>query len=341
MNKYIDCRILLILMLALLYPQPSYSNLAMDFLYSPTNKATIENRQPTVTFCFGNIIYQPDSCRLLINKKDVTSDCIIIHRSLIYKPRENLPLGDNNVEVSFLDNRWKKVEVKWSFYIREERLIESIKHNCKAPLMDGEKLNVTVKGKSGGKAFFSVGGSIKNCPLKETSSGVYTGYYTVQKYDYVAEEPIKVSLKMPDGSNYEQKSEEPVSIFAQFFRVKILSPMDGEKVCQQFTIRGRTKPNVKVLMTISLQFKKFGDFVSAQGPESGGIETMSDENGYFEKDFGFPFSYQGLKATIRVYALDSRGEKSMYEDITVILDHNKDRIEKEKKKKHSQANSLK
>jgi hypothetical protein len=197
-----------------------------------------------------------------------------------------------------------------------------------------------MKGKPGGKASFSVGQSIKNIPMHEVKPGEYSGVYIVQAYDYVFEEPVKAELQMPGGGLHTKSSEQQISIFAQFFKVKLLTPKNNDKVCQRFFIKGRTKPNVKVMISISLHFKKFYGILSAKGPPTGGIETISDANGYFEKEMGFPVSFDGLKANVRVFAIDSKGDKSMPEDVTVFLDTQKDKQEKEKKKNGSNGKHL-
>ncbi|MBU1752825.1 PEGA domain-containing protein [bacterium] len=63
-------------------------------------------------------------------------------------------------------------------------LISSIFHNALAPLGIGKVLTVTMQGQAGGKATFTVIG-IAATTMTETSSGTYTGSYTVKAGDNI------------------------------------------------------------------------------------------------------------------------------------------------------------
>lgn len=322
-----------LIILLLQFCSPVLSEESNFFLLSPARDSVIYDRKPTISLSFRNIGINLTTVEVFLNNKNVTASCIILPGFMSYKPDGDLPFGENRVKVRFTEKSQKTHFISWRFQIKSVNLIKSIRHDYKSPLMIREILHLTMKGKTGGKAYFDIRGIRSNIPMKEVSTGLYKGSYQVGEFDYATDVPVIGRLRMPDGKCENVKAKKSVSIFAQLFKVKILSPKDGEWVTQRFTIKGRTKPNVDVLMSISLSFRQLGGLISSKGPEQGGIETRSDSNGYFSKEFGFPVSVSGLKAVIKVHARDSRGKKSLYDEVTVSLDVEKDREQKAKKKK--------
>ena len=310
-----------------------YSIEELSFLHSPCNQAQVDTHKPNISFSFGSIKVRLSTVKVFLDGAEVTSNCIILPRFLSYKPEENLAPGRHDVKITFNDQNSKKYTIRWAFSIRKTILIKSITHNADEPLMEREKLVVRVIGKPGGKACFTIPNIILNAPMKEISKGIYEGEYRVHEYDNTGEQPVCARLVMPDGTMDQSQSKKKVSIFARLFRLKIISPKEGERVTQKFFIKGRTRPNMKVIMTISLSYKTLKNLLKANGPETGGIETKSDKNGYFEKEFGFPVSINNLKAVITAYARDEKGNKSMMDSVTIYLDREKDIKEKQKNKK--------
>ena len=299
------------------------------FLHSPSNRSKIETQHPTISFSFGRSIAKQQSVNLFLDDKNVTDNCAILPGFLTYKPEQGLLPGRHTAKVIFQDTSGRNHTYRWEFYVKECCLIKFVSHNATAPMMESEKLIVKMAGAPGGKAFFSLPNIVDNVSMREVSKGKYEGEYRVKELDYTTEQPVFVSLSMPDGTTETVKSKTPVSVFAQLFRVKILSPGKNEKVTRKFLIKGRTKPNIKVFMSIALSFKTLKNLIKANGPETGGIEALSDNNGYFQKEFGFPVAVDGLKAVITAYGRDKDGSKSMVDEVTVYLDQQKDKLSKE------------
>lgn len=321
--------IICLVTLFLLYSQICYGQNSR-FLHTPPGKSKIDTQHPTISFSFGRVSINQQSIVLIIDDRDVTDKSVILPGFLTYKPEEGLLPGKHTVKVLFQDTKGKKYSYRWEFNVKERCLIKSVSHNATTLLMDSEMLIVEMEGSPDGQANFSIPNIVENFPMKEVSKGKYKGEYRVGEFNYAAEQYISVSLKMPDGSIETVKSDKPVSIFAQLFKVKIFSPVNEEKVSRKFVIKGRTKPDVKVILSITLSFKTLHNLIKASGPETGGIEALSDKNGYFEKEFGFPVAVDGLKAVISAYGRDKDGNKSMIDEVTVYLDQKMDRESKDK-----------
>lgn len=290
----------------------------IKLLHSPCENSVVTNRRPDISLSTSHIKIVPASITVKINDTMITGYHFLLG-SITLKPRENLPLGKNTVLIRFKDQEGKNHSYQWSFRVEEKDLIKNVTHNYKAPLMTKERLVVEVEGRSGGECFFSIGGIISNVKMEETEHGFYTGFYEAKEYDIVTDEVLSVTLTMPDSSSQTVEAEDRVSIMSHMFRVRIISPADEEKVAQHFLLRGRTKPNVKVFITLEMSFKYFNNIINTSGPESGGIETLSDSEGIFEKVIGFPINMDGLSSKIKIYARDDRGYTSLEDEITVYL----------------------
>jgi len=322
--------LLVFILFGTIFPGRAFSRERILFHKSPFGGATVHSRTPNISISSGGIIIKRSTVKVIVNKKNMTPCSLILPNCIIYQPDFELPLGKNVALISFEDSGGKSFVAKWSFYVRESKLIGSILHNASTPLMAGERIKVRMKGKSGGRAYFRIGDVVVRAPMKEISKGIYTGAYIVKNYDYAAEEPVVVYLKMPEGGSHKLAAKRPVTIFAQLFRVKILSPKNNERVPRKFEIIGRTQPNVEVMMSITISYKAMGNLLKASGPTTGGIKTMSNDRGYFKKEFGFPISVNNLKAVITVFARKKNSVKSMTDEVTVYLDKDKDRIRKNK-----------
>jgi len=93
-----------------------------------------------------------------------------------------------------------------------------------------------------------------------------------------------------------------VSIKAIFFKVKILSPAPDALVDNYFDIVGRTRPNSKVSIAPTMNFH--GGIWTTSPQNSGAIEVMSDDKGFFKVHFGFPIKVSGMNYTFYVTAID-------------------------------------
>jgi len=305
------------------------------YLHSPMDGVTLDNNRPEISLSLGGKDCDLSTIRILVNSIDVTDKALITPGFIIYKPGEALPDGENSVEVSFKNKKGEYLVKKWSFRIVGRDRIASVIHNAKDALMVKEKLKVTLKGESGAKASFDIGVWKKNIPLKEVTPGVYEGFYEVLPDDNVLEVRVIGKLKTKDGSVYRKKADKPVTINARFFRVKILEPKNNSEVRQTFILKGRTKPNTLVKVSMGLALNVGEDAFSAPARPGGGVDVNVDEEGIFHQEMGFPIAMNGMKMVISCQAIDSKGRRSFIDTITVYLKTGKkeEKTDSEKKQK--------
>ncbi len=289
------------------------------FLHSPYEGAQVRDYSPSISFSFGSRRPVPATLKFLVNGEDVTNLCVITPAFISFKPRDPLPGGRNFVSVEYFTSEGKKVDYTWNFEVLSLDLIDSVTHDGISPLMAKETITVTLTGKPGCTGVFDIGTFKKDIPLKEIQDGVYQGTYTVEVRDHAVDEPIIGRLIDENGTISEMQTRESISIFAQLFRLKILSPRDGDRAGKSFVVRGRTRPNVVIHFSAQLGYTNT-DFFTARGPDTGGMTTISDSEGIFEKHFGFPLFMKGMKCSISAYARDENKLKSNIEEITVYYD---------------------
>ncbi len=89
--------------------------------------------------------------------------------------------------------------------------IKSIGHDVTAPLVAGDRIEVTLKGDSGKAAAFDLGHLKKNLPMQEISPGRYVGVYRVGEKDRFSNLAIIGYLKDQYGVRASMKAERPIS----------------------------------------------------------------------------------------------------------------------------------
>lgn len=295
-----------------------------DFcLHSPMESAKVENNRPEISLSLAGKDCNASTIKILVNDQDVTNKALITSGFVIYKPETPLPEGRNTVNITFKSKKGENFEKKWSFHISSKNRIYSVRHDAKDDLMVKEKLKVTLTGEPGAGASYDIGRWKRNIPMKEVTPGVYEGSYEVSPTDNVTGVKITGKLRTKDGSAYQKTADNPVTINAQFFRVKILQPDNNSYVSQTFILKGRTKPNTLVKISMGLAFNVSGDALSAPAKPGGGVDVDVDETGYFQLKMGFPIAMKGMKMAISCQAIDRKGNRSFVDTITVYLQSKK------------------
>ena len=89
--------------------------------------------------------------------------------------------------------------------------INSIGHNVTAPLLTGDRIQVTLRGDPDMMATFDLGDVKKGLPMKEVSTGRYVGIYRVGETDRFSKLAIVGYLEDRDGARSSMKVQGPVS----------------------------------------------------------------------------------------------------------------------------------
>jgi len=212
---------IIFIFLLLIFSQINHSAFSEEnsfYLLSPPRDGVIYKRKPSISLSFRNVAIRLKSVKVFVNNENVTESCIILPGFLSYKPSVDLPFGENLAKVQFTEKSGKKHLISWEFHIKRTNLIKSIYHDYKSPMMVKEILNVTMKGKPGGKAHFDIVGLRSNIPMNEISPGVYRGFYQIDRFDYTADTYILGKLRMSDGKYEDMKAKKKSLLWLRFLR---------------------------------------------------------------------------------------------------------------------------
>jgi hypothetical protein len=235
----------------------------------------------------------------------------------MYNPGKSLPTGKNQVEITCIIGENFQEHYKWNFSIQPVKLIQSVEHDANHELSCDEVVNVTVKGKANCRGTFDIDVLHKNLQLSETSPGVYKGSYKVSNGDYLQQGYILSNLESPDGTVSIKQSIIPLDIDTKYFRSRIITPRNYEKVGRNFEVRGRTRPHHTVYISSQL-----GLTIAVKSPmgSTATRQVVADDKGFFSYKYFFPITMKGLTASIMIHAVDDKGNRSIPDQVVILIE---------------------
>ena len=253
-----------------------------------------------------------DAARIWVNGKEVNG-LLRTPMFVSYQPPGELAEGPVNVRFTA-----GNTTLTWDFSIKSRPLITSLTHDAVDNLGEYDELHVVMKGEPGGQAWFELGTMTDKTPLEEGEAGVYKATFLFEPGQQGMGARLIGHLRLgPRTDSF--TAEKPVNVFGGLFRVKIFSPPSGSQVENTFSIKGRTRPNSKVVMAPKLGFS---DGITApvtnpsnagrrNDPTGGSVEGVADAQGYFTIEYGVPMALPNLQVAIAVYAIDPAGNRSV------------------------------
>lgn len=312
----------------------AYSSPIIEKVY-PEDGEIISGENSTIYVILDNNAIKSDEIKnytITLNGNDIT---FLSHKSknrISLNPLQYLSFGKNQVKIA-VDVNGQLIEKQWCFTYDKNVNITNIDFEPKDALIEGDELKVKMEGRPGGRAWFNLTDKIANIPMDETYSGSYEGTYKVKRGDLIKGVPITCYLDIPNENISRLESKELVSIQADFFRIRIISPKNAEQVEQNFKICGRTRPEATVRLTAKIELKKIaGINLGNIKTESGGIKAKADQNGYFEIEFGFPIKVKDISFNLTFFATDLNGNCSLPAMLTVYTKGSQDYSEPKKDK---------
>lgn len=277
---------------------------------APAPESIVNEPRPTLYVYYsgdGSENIDISRIRLKLNGMDVTWKCLTMPNCISCTTSYDFPEGKNTI--LFIYEASPPLKYEWSFTIEaKEKETGSLSHSARSVLEEGDVLEVELRTSPGGKATFDVGAFKKRIAMEEASPGIYKGSYTVQRFDNAKNQEIIANFVSAQGETRVFTCPSKVSLHAIFFKVKILSPAPDATVDNYFDIIGRTRPNTKVSIAPTLNFH--GGIGTTNPQNSGAIEVMSDEKGFFKVHFGFPIKVSGMNYTFYVTAVDDEENRA-------------------------------
>ncbi|MFN8613859.1 MAG: hypothetical protein U0931_40370 [Vulcanimicrobiota bacterium] len=252
-------------------------------------------------------------CRLWMNGREVTGECLRNGRFLSFRPYKAPPPGPIEVHFSSEDGKGQVLDKVWSFQLSPSSWIQNLTHDASGDLFADDELQVEFRAPTRGKAHFTIGG-LGPVEMAEREPGLYRGSYHVKPADTSLAAPVTVHFQKGDHSEEVQASK-PVKIFGGFYRVRVLSPPDGSQVEQNFVLTGRARPGCRVSVIPKVGFQ---DDMAAPTTNNnsvagtaGSIPAEVDDQGNFTVEYGLPILLPGMHLVMSIFAVDADGNRSM------------------------------
>jgi hypothetical protein len=141
----------------------SFPAYCQDFIFSPAADEMIQNNRPLIRASFSPETVNSSSIRIFVNDKDVTPSAIKTNSFIMYNPLSPLPEGRNEVRLRYTDTG----EKSWEFYVDTMNLIYSVKHDASEVLVTADEIIITMEGRTGARAWFSIENIIYDIPMEE------------------------------------------------------------------------------------------------------------------------------------------------------------------------------
>jgi plastocyanin len=221
---------------------------------SPAPDASLPPGKPLIygTLSDAGTGINPQGTTILMNGKDVTANATVTEAFISYKPEADLVPGKETVTIVARDNAGNETRKQWLFTVAaQESLIKSVRFTPDTKTLEpGDVLTVTLTGKPGGNARFSIGGTVTGQTMQEGPAGTYVGTYTVKKGDSLAKAPVSAALTV-NGRTVTQSAEGSLTIAAGApDKPTITSPVANASVGDTFTLAGKAKAGATVRYTV-------------------------------------------------------------------------------------------
>ncbi|MBC7807595.1 MAG: copper amine oxidase N-terminal domain-containing protein [Akkermansiaceae bacterium] len=224
---------------------PKFDNL------SPAPNASLAPGKPLIygTYTDAGSGINQEGTRILVNDADVTGTATVTDAFFSYRPATDLPLAKNTVTVVTKDVAGNESRKEWAFTLTAaESLIKTVTLTPELKTLEpGDEVTVQATAAPGGKARFSIGGSVVDRAMREEPSGVYKGTYTIRKGDSLTEAPATVTFTSAAGKTVTQAAAQPVTIAAGAPEKPVITnPKEGSAAGESVTITGTAKPGATV-----------------------------------------------------------------------------------------------
>ena len=254
----------------------------------------------------------PNSVRIVVNDRDVTSQSTITRTFFSYKPSSPLPKGRNTVRVTYAGAGGATRTVQWSFQVQPPQAqvkINSITHNADSqPLGPGSTFLATINGTPRAQAtvwLVREGRAPEALSTQEVSPGVYVATLTVRSGDVfrngavvgrlqrneqlvygAATQPVEfvnTATNTPVPPVGTVPSPAPTNPSVTPLQPQFTSHRNGEEIRSRgFTLVGQTRPRAVVQIRVTSQVPVLGGVITVTPQTLVNQDVVADGNGRFE-----------------------------------------------------------
>ncbi|GAB4452063.1 MAG: hypothetical protein OHK0029_02360 [Armatimonadaceae bacterium] len=226
----------------------------------PADGAMVQEVRPRIYGGYSDTggAVKPDTLKVYLNGKDITSQAEVTEAFFSYTPKEELSAGKVVVTVAIKDEAGNESRKEWDFTVAPpEKIVRSYSISPRdQALRSEETLTVRLEGMAGGGAKFKIG-PLGELPMREDSPGVYIGTYKVKKGDSVTKAPVTILFNPPGKDPVTLTPPGTVTLAAGPPMPPIIDfPYEGAKARSGYIVlSGRATSDVKVQINISYSGK--------------------------------------------------------------------------------------
>ena len=274
----------------------------------PPDDSTVTQTRPKIGATFSEPI-RFESVRLRVDDKELPLHVLEHNPTTVqWIPPYDLPDGPHRASVEAITVNNREVRRGWKFdVVSGHGLIQEVDFHPSGPFTGGQTLEIVVRGVPHGRCFVDFGGRT-GIPMNEVSPGVYRTGYTVANNDH-GEFPVVAHMSLSDGRNDTERSHRPlvlnVGASAVAPGLRIMAPVNGQRVGSGFIVRGQAFPNAHIEVRVSSEDAVVPGVVSVRGA---GDEARGQANpaGYFEVNVPVGNTPPGAALKVHIRAFDDQ-----------------------------------
>ncbi len=291
----------------------------------------------SISGVFTEAQVNPNSVRILVNDRDVTSQSTITRTFFSYRPSSPLPTGRNTVRVTYAGAGGATRTVQWSFRVQPPQAqvkINNITHNADSqPLGLGSTFLATINGTPRSQAtvwLVREGRAPEALNAQEVSPGVYVATLAVRSGDVFRNGAVVGRLQRNEQLVYGAATQPvefintatntpvppigttppPTNPGVTPLQPQFTSHRTGDEIrTRGFTLVGQTRPRAVVQIRVTSQVPVLGGVITVAPQTLVNQDVVADSNGRFE----IAVPYRGVVpagAEYRVRAVGRSGNEA-------------------------------
>jgi hypothetical protein len=309
------------------YPEPSRDRTPpLITAMEPANGANVNRTRPMIRARVSDANgsgLNLDSWRLSLDGADVTGSAGYSNGMITFMPENRLNLGTHNVQLTIEDKAGNRASQTWSFEVARDsqydRANTSFTHDWRSSMRAGDVATFTLRAEPGARVTYSIGNTIVDRAMTESSPGVYTARYTVRRDDNFLNQPVVARVRLDDGTSYTVEADQRIDFRPSgVVSTPIITAPIGSRVGNGIIVRARSNNAARFEVKIEYASTILGGLRLTGIVHQRTYEANSrGELNTDEIDLTTPVGGSNTEYTITVTAIASDGTRSEPATLTV------------------------
>ena len=292
----------------------------------PASGASVNRARPTIRARVSDVNgsgLNLDSWRLTVDGTDVTNDAGYSNGMITYMPSNRLNRGMHTVQLTIEDKSGNRASQTWSFEVARDsqfdRANTSFTHDWRSSMRAGDVATFTLRAEPGARVTYSIGNTIVDRAMTESSPGVYTARYTLRRDDNFTNQPVVARVRLDDGTSYTVEADQRIDFRSSgLASTPIITAPTGTRVGNAIIIRARSNNATRFEVKVDYASTVLGGLRLTGTVHQRTYEANSrGELNTDEIDLTTPVGGSDTEYTITVTAIAADGTRSEPATMTV------------------------